>query len=500
MFSATLSLSDPEDRKAEPQRKRAGMQELGKWEIPEKTRRPAASSGTFSTCENPGVEPPGIESGSPWLEARILTTTPPRPQDLCANSFTHALGGRNDVMVRILASHLGEPGSIPFVVAPRFSHMRIGGVFSGISKFPPPLHSGAAAHSPRFTLIGSQDLDAKFSPDPSPTRRTLPPSPLPAKFASFLASFACLKRLLISQNDRVSEVGMEQRRNARTGEMGDPRENPPTSGIVRHSSHMRKSGSDPPGIEPCSPSAYEFYLAWIELRRGVRAVTLWVWGWPDRVEGGILEFPLRGSLQEHQSICRMKPGLGLPCGSRTQRLAQRRCIQMLLSFTRRGFFPLPLPPAVRFQPLRSEMLPPWRVSRRVSRSLTCLSRPTREYAYPCWGPVNGEALSTAGSCGVKKQDHGRRSTGRAFGVADKMAPRAAIASGLYTSFPTSRPFPRNLFPITAARLAEVALRLAPDRCLSTLSEASRSITPPPRKIQASSPVIALLGGEGCRHR
>ncbi|KAJ8872628.1 hypothetical protein PR048_026236 [Dryococelus australis] len=35
---------------------------------------------------------------------------------------------------------------------------------------------------------------------------------------------------------------MEQRRNARAGEAGDPRENPPTRGDVRHASHLRKSG------------------------------------------------------------------------------------------------------------------------------------------------------------------------------------------------------------------------------------------------------------------
>ncbi|KAJ8871060.1 hypothetical protein PR048_027364 [Dryococelus australis] len=34
-------------------------------------------------------------------------------------------------------------------------------VFSGISRFPPTLHSGAAPYSHRFTLIGSQDLDVK---------------------------------------------------------------------------------------------------------------------------------------------------------------------------------------------------------------------------------------------------------------------------------------------------------------------------------------------------
>ncbi|KAJ8886091.1 hypothetical protein PR048_012300 [Dryococelus australis] len=39
----------------------------------------------------------------------------------------------------------------------------------------------------------------------------------------------------------------ERRRNARTGETGDPREKPPTSGIVQHDSHLRTSGSGPEG-------------------------------------------------------------------------------------------------------------------------------------------------------------------------------------------------------------------------------------------------------------
>ncbi|KAJ8888994.1 hypothetical protein PR048_008488 [Dryococelus australis] len=40
---------------------------------------------------------------------------------------------------------------------------------------------------------------------------------------------------------RVMEVSMELRRNERAGETGDPRENPPTNGIIWHDSHMRKS-------------------------------------------------------------------------------------------------------------------------------------------------------------------------------------------------------------------------------------------------------------------
>ncbi|KAJ8876602.1 hypothetical protein PR048_021047 [Dryococelus australis] len=52
---------------------------------------------------------------------------------------------------------------------------------------------------------------------------------------------------------RVIEVNMEQRRNEGAGETGDPRENTPINGIVRHDSHMRKSGETRPWIEPGSP-------------------------------------------------------------------------------------------------------------------------------------------------------------------------------------------------------------------------------------------------------
>ncbi|KAJ8887049.1 hypothetical protein PR048_013264 [Dryococelus australis] len=44
--------------------------------------------------------------------------------------------------------------------------------------------------------------------------------------------------------------GMEQRRNGRAGETRDPRENPPTSGIIRHDSHLQKSRVTWPGIDP----------------------------------------------------------------------------------------------------------------------------------------------------------------------------------------------------------------------------------------------------------
>ncbi|KAJ8867709.1 hypothetical protein PR048_031512 [Dryococelus australis] len=50
----------------------------GKREIPEKTHRSTASSGTILPCENP-VTWSDIQPGSPWWEASGLTARPPRP-------------------------------------------------------------------------------------------------------------------------------------------------------------------------------------------------------------------------------------------------------------------------------------------------------------------------------------------------------------------------------------------------------------------------------------
>ncbi|KAJ8876801.1 hypothetical protein PR048_021248 [Dryococelus australis] len=45
----------------------------GKQDIPEKTRRPNASSATIPTCENPGAAPPGIELGLPSCMTSVST-------------------------------------------------------------------------------------------------------------------------------------------------------------------------------------------------------------------------------------------------------------------------------------------------------------------------------------------------------------------------------------------------------------------------------------------
>ncbi|KAJ8869878.1 hypothetical protein PR048_028887 [Dryococelus australis] len=93
--------------------------------------------------------------------------------------------GRGGVVVRLLVSHQGEPGSIPGGVAPGFSHVEIvlgdaagQRVFSLTSHFPRPLHSGAAPYSPHFIVIGSRNHNFKsrpslFTPLHETTRRFL---------------------------------------------------------------------------------------------------------------------------------------------------------------------------------------------------------------------------------------------------------------------------------------------------------------------------------------
>ncbi|KAJ8870250.1 hypothetical protein PR048_029271 [Dryococelus australis] len=80
--------------------------------------------------------------------------------------------------------------------------------------------------------------------------RGSPVSPTPPR--SGAAAYSP-RSTLIDFSRPVIEMSLEQRRNERAGETRDPREDPPTNGIVRHDSHMRGSGVARPGIEPGSP-------------------------------------------------------------------------------------------------------------------------------------------------------------------------------------------------------------------------------------------------------
>ncbi|KAJ8867513.1 hypothetical protein PR048_031315 [Dryococelus australis] len=136
-----------------------GMKGRGKREIPEKTRRQAASSGMIPTCENMGGARPGNEPGSPWWE-----------------------GGRLN-------------------------------------------HSDTAAPGVKESLRFGNPERKSWSVQ----LRTQEREEYPARHPQ-----------------TPGAVNMERGRNGEEGETGDPREDPPTNGIVRHDSHLRKSG-DPAG-------------------------------------------------------------------------------------------------------------------------------------------------------------------------------------------------------------------------------------------------------------
>ncbi|KAJ8874860.1 hypothetical protein PR048_022750 [Dryococelus australis] len=162
------------------------------------------------------------------LRPRITSTT---ADTQCSfnTSVRHILHtpekGRGGVVVRLLASHQGEPGSIPDGVSlPDFRirdlclTMTLVGLFSRGSSVSPTL---AFRHYPTLISLHPHQL-------------------------SRLKRFGWLKNteLLRADEGEVrcvrSSPGMQEQ-----GEAGDPSENRPTCGIVRHDSHVRTSGSDP---------------------------------------------------------------------------------------------------------------------------------------------------------------------------------------------------------------------------------------------------------------
>ncbi|KAJ8895022.1 hypothetical protein PR048_000331 [Dryococelus australis] len=80
----------------------------GKQEIPEKTRRPTASSGTIPTCETR----PEIEPGSPWWEASVLTAQPPNIE---IQMISHISQGETPGPLNSVVTQDGQSRSFSFV-------------------------------------------------------------------------------------------------------------------------------------------------------------------------------------------------------------------------------------------------------------------------------------------------------------------------------------------------------------------------------------------------
>ncbi|KAJ8877944.1 hypothetical protein PR048_022404, partial [Dryococelus australis] len=117
----------------------------GKGEIPEKTRRPAASPDAIPTCENP--EGPRFTVMGGEQSNRSATAAPPQ-----------------NYKETLLASHQGEPGSIPGrfnTDIRKWGSCRTMPLVVGFSRgYPvsPTLHSGAAPYSTSISIIDSQYL------------------------------------------------------------------------------------------------------------------------------------------------------------------------------------------------------------------------------------------------------------------------------------------------------------------------------------------------------
>ncbi|KAJ8880627.1 hypothetical protein PR048_017097 [Dryococelus australis] len=145
------------------------MQGRGKWDIPEKKKH----AGVIPTCENSKAAPQGIEPGLFRCKASDLAATPPwhrvlqNPHWGCGGAMARPLACHQSQIVittgvgavaRALASHHGDPGSIPSRFTPESSHVRIllddaacQRVFSGYSCFPrpcipAPLHPRVSFH------------------------------------------------------------------------------------------------------------------------------------------------------------------------------------------------------------------------------------------------------------------------------------------------------------------------------------------------------------------
>ncbi|KAJ8889273.1 hypothetical protein PR048_008771 [Dryococelus australis] len=146
----------------------AGMKKRVKQEIPEKPRRPAASSDTIHTYENPRVTPPGIKPGSPRRNTRAARCHPSGSLERlpCVTSGREQTAfqsfGYRLFMVKLLDVHIGELGAIAGEATPGFCTLELRGTmplvssFLGDLTFPPLVQSDAAPFPARFTLISYQ--------------------------------------------------------------------------------------------------------------------------------------------------------------------------------------------------------------------------------------------------------------------------------------------------------------------------------------------------------
>ncbi|KAJ8883975.1 hypothetical protein PR048_015831 [Dryococelus australis] len=266
---ATRSLEKMKVMEARMERRRNERAE--ETEEPRKSRRRAVSSGMIPTSENLGATRPKIEPGSPRWEVSRLTAQknqqnrnfpklPLSSRDLfapqsragkgeagdwrnvsslgvcvCVCVFVNACDLHVRAQVRKPTSRPGLRDSGGHVALLRHLSKR----FLEICDLRLPLHRATApvlAHS--SPVFGDAYVECVATP--------LVGLLLDGQVFGEVSDILHLRK-------RHSIISLDRCRNARAGETGDPRENPPTSGIVRHDSHLLKFGLTRPEKEFCSP-------------------------------------------------------------------------------------------------------------------------------------------------------------------------------------------------------------------------------------------------------
>ncbi|KAJ8877359.1 hypothetical protein PR048_021813 [Dryococelus australis] len=216
-----------------------GMQGRRKREISEKTRKPAASSGTSPTCKNPGATPPGIEPNATQVggeQSNHYTTAALR---------SHRKGMQEKI--RVADGGLSRGTCIAIRERGTDTNNRLRARRSGRHLTP----TRSAARPPKFAPVASSRYALSvfvgvilLSLLKKPTTRD----------AGLSAVFDESNLAECGGDVRYQTTADEVKRNEyvaateyKGGGKGDPRENPPNSRIVRHDSHMRKSRSDQAG-------------------------------------------------------------------------------------------------------------------------------------------------------------------------------------------------------------------------------------------------------------
>ncbi|KAJ8865717.1 hypothetical protein PR048_033237 [Dryococelus australis] len=140
------------------------MKGWGKLEIPEKTRRTEASSGTIPSWSNPGMTRPGFEPGSPWWEASSLTAQPPGPGFI--RNSNQSTSVRSRTMPLVGGFSRGSP-VCPVLKFRRCSILYLTSPSSALKTSLPVIDGKTARQFSDLRRRGDERADAHFAVAPS---------------------------------------------------------------------------------------------------------------------------------------------------------------------------------------------------------------------------------------------------------------------------------------------------------------------------------------------